>query len=101
MDSNGEPVDVDFYRSFWGLQRAFQAPYATMAPAPWSSAVKTIQAALKRFKQEGFAVASSSLPSAGTYAVCDGCQQRGVRFQCKRRVHSTPGPVPPFHSFAG
>jgi len=70
VDSNGDPVDVDFYRSFWGLQSTFQAPYEAMVPAAWSSAVKTIQAALKRFKQEGVAVAGGGLPSAGAHALC-------------------------------
>ena len=70
MDSNGDPVDADFYRSFWGLQSTFQAPYDAMVPAAWSSAVKTIQAALKRFKQEGVAAAGGGLPAAGAYALC-------------------------------
>ena len=68
VDSNGEPVDVEFYSSFWGLQRTFQAPYASMDPAAWSTALKSIQAALNRFKQEGIAVAGSSLSSGGVYA---------------------------------
>ena len=65
MDSNGDPVDVEFYRSFWGLQRTFQAPYDAMGPVSWSAAVKTIQSVLKRFKQGSVAVAASALPSAG------------------------------------
>lgn len=69
VDSNGDPVDVEFYRAFWGLQRTFQAPSANMAPAPWSSAVKTMQAVFKRFKQEGVAVAGSSVPSTGASAL--------------------------------
>ncbi len=72
VDSNGDPVDVDFYRSFWGLQSTFQAPYQAMVPAAWSSAVKTIQMALKRFKQEGVAVAGGGLPAAGVHALCHG-----------------------------
>ena len=65
VDSNGDPVDVEFYSSFWGLQRTFQAPYDAMSPASWSAAVKTIQGVLKRFKQGSVAVAASAQPSAG------------------------------------
>ena len=70
VDSNGDPVDVDFYRSFWGLQSTFQAPYDAMVPAAWSSAVKTIQTALKRFKQEGVAAAGGGHASLRVRALC-------------------------------
>ena len=43
MDSNGEPIDADFYRRFWGLQAVFQNPGAHMAPAPWATAVLNLQ----------------------------------------------------------
>ena len=38
LDSSGQLVDVAFYRTFWGLQSAFQKPYDVIEPGQWHKA---------------------------------------------------------------
>lgn len=36
VDSEGNPVDVDFYKTFWGLQAYFNNPALALSPASWA-----------------------------------------------------------------
>lgn len=36
MDSEGKPVDVEFYRTFWGLQAYFADPPRALQPGNWA-----------------------------------------------------------------
>ena len=50
MDSNGQPVDNEFYQKFWRLQQVFQRPEEHMEAGPWAAAVSAIVEALKHFR---------------------------------------------------
>jgi hypothetical protein len=52
VDSEGQPIDAAFYRTFWGLQGAFQAPYAAMEPSKWAAAVGDIKRVLAEFAKQ-------------------------------------------------
>ena len=49
MDSNGQPVDNEFYQKFWRLQQVFQRPEEHMEAGPWAAAVLAIAEALQHF----------------------------------------------------
>lgn len=64
LDSSGQPVDRDFYRTFWGLQAVFQQPYSILEPSAWASAVGSIRKVLAEFhKQVGPAAPPCCCPA--------------------------------------
>ena len=65
MDSEGKPIDAGFYRTFWGLQQAFQHPVETSHPDAWTKMVKDLRVVLAEFNRQPVAV-SGRAPSAGT-----------------------------------
>ena len=52
LDSSGQPVDSEFYRTFWGLQAVFQQPYSIMEPSAWAAAVGSIKKVLAEFRKQ-------------------------------------------------
>ena len=52
MDSEGQPVDAAFYRTFWGLQATFQAPYPAMEPSRWAATIADIKRVLVEFGKQ-------------------------------------------------
>lgn len=69
VDSNGEPVDAEFYRRFWGLQPVFQNPGPAMRPGPWAGVMADLTAVLAEFGKRKTIAAASSAPDA-TGRVC-------------------------------
>lgn len=51
-DSGGQPVDREFYRTFWGLQGVFQQPYSIMEPSAWAAATSSIGKVLAEFRKQ-------------------------------------------------
>lgn len=64
-DSEGNPIDAAFYKTFWGLQQAFQHPVETLHPDNWTKMVKDVKLVLAEFMKRPVAV-SGRAPSAGT-----------------------------------
>ena len=52
LDSSGQPVDKEFYKTFWGLQKVFQQPYSIMEPSAWAAAVGSIKKVLTEFHKQ-------------------------------------------------
>ena len=63
-DSEGNTVDAAFYRTFWGLQHAFQHPVETVVPDNWTKMVKDVKSVLAEFMKRPVAL-SGRAPSAG------------------------------------
>uniref|UniRef100_A0A061R876 THO complex subunit 1 n=1 Tax=Tetraselmis sp. GSL018 TaxID=582737 RepID=A0A061R876_9CHLO len=51
-DSNGAPIDVDFYRTFWGIQRHFQAPLAALESENWDRFCADLDKILAVFRSQ-------------------------------------------------
>lgn len=52
LDSNGQPVDAQFYALFWGLQAVFQQPYSAMEPSKWATTIADIKRVLAEFAKQ-------------------------------------------------
>ncbi|KAK9864677.1 hypothetical protein WJX84_002944 [Apatococcus fuscideae] len=63
-DSEGNPIDAAFYRTFWGLQHAFQHPVETVVPDNWTKMVKDVKIVLAEFMKRPVSV-SGRAPSTG------------------------------------
>jgi len=61
VDAEGKPVDVAFYRTFWGLQRWFANPPAALAPGQWAEVSRGVRAVLDRFSSEKVTVTENAL----------------------------------------
>ena len=78
VDSDGQAIDGAFYRTFWGLQAAFQAPYAAMEPSRWASVIGDVRKVLAEFGKQVRRPCRSQGPDNSLYA-------RGSQLQ---HVHS-------------
>ena len=72
LDSSGQPVDRDFYRTFWGLQAVFQQPYSILEPSAWAAAVGSIRRVLAEFHKQ---VRPAPLPCCCTDLACMSSQK--------------------------
>ena len=52
LDSDGQAIDAPLYAAFWGLQAAFQAPYAAMEPSRWAATIADVKRVLAAFAQQ-------------------------------------------------
>mmetsp|Transcript_38925 Transcript_38925/g.69706 ORF Transcript_38925/g.69706 Transcript_38925/m.69706 type:complete len:558 (-) Transcript_38925:145-1818(-) len=59
-DSNGAPIDVQFYRTFWGLQKHFQRPLAALEAANWGSFCAELRTVLAAFEAQPLAAGAMS-----------------------------------------
>ena len=64
LDSGGQAIDAPLYRAFWGLQGAFQAPYAAMEPSRWAATIADVKRVLAAFAQQVPGSFPGGLPSA-------------------------------------
>jgi len=51
-DSSGQPIDREFYKTFWGLQAVFQLPYSIIEPSAWAAAISNIHKVLAEFQKQ-------------------------------------------------
>ena len=72
VDSDGEPVDVEFYQRFWGLQDIFKDPYKHMRPVPLSTVVTRVPNVYKHFDD-------GDVSAAGTASLATGARPRSAR----------------------
>lgn len=49
IDAEGNVIDVEFYKMFWGLQKWFADPGSALAPGAWDSIMESIKLMLKKF----------------------------------------------------
>ena len=63
VDTNGQPINVALYRTFWGLQLTFQKFLETMQPAKWSRAAADIKTVLSEFDKHPIVSGSGTLMS--------------------------------------
>jgi THO complex subunit 1 len=61
VDAEGKPVDVEFYTTFWGLQRWFANPPSALAPGQWTEVSRGVRAVLQRFASEKVTVTENAL----------------------------------------
>ncbi|KAK9808915.1 hypothetical protein WJX72_006363 [[Myrmecia] bisecta] len=66
VDSNGQPIDGSFYRTFWGLQGKFQTPWDVMKADNWARTIADIKVVLAVFKAQPLTAAGSRLTGTGT-----------------------------------
>jgi len=52
LDANGMPIDVEFYKTFWGLQKWFSDPTSALASGAWDTISESLNVVLKRFSTE-------------------------------------------------
>jgi THO complex subunit 1 len=60
LDAEGRPVDVAFYRTFWGLQSWFADPRSALAPGACDAVMESVQKVLKRFRAVKVTVTGAS-----------------------------------------
>ena len=51
-DSSGQPIDREFYKTFWGLQAVFQLPYSIIEPSAWAATISNIHKVLAEFQKQ-------------------------------------------------
>ncbi len=49
VDAEGNAIDVEFYKTFWGLQKWFADPGSALAPGAWDSIMESMKLLLKKF----------------------------------------------------
>lgn len=64
VDSEGNPVDVDFYKTFWGLQAYFNNPALALSPASWAKVSAEIRKVLGKFKSVEVSITETA-PESG------------------------------------
>jgi THO complex subunit 1 len=52
LDANGMPIDTEFYRTFWGLQKWFSDPTSALTSGAWDTISESLNVVLKRFSAE-------------------------------------------------
>jgi THO complex subunit 1 len=61
VDAEGKAVDVEFYTTFWGLQKWFANPPAALPPGQWAEVSRGVRAVLERFASEKVTVTENAL----------------------------------------
>mmetsp|Transcript_39788 Transcript_39788/g.101744 ORF Transcript_39788/g.101744 Transcript_39788/m.101744 type:complete len:559 (-) Transcript_39788:132-1808(-) len=64
-DSNGAPINVAFYRTFWGLQKHFQKPLAALESVNWAEFAAGLRTVLGAFEAQPLAAGAQSGRWAG------------------------------------
>lgn len=60
VDAEGKPIDVEFYKTFWGLQRWFADPLSALSPGAWDTISESLDVVLKKFASEPVTVSETS-----------------------------------------
>ena len=73
LDAEGRPVDVSFYKTFWGLQSWFADPRSALEPGACDAVMESMQTVLKRFRAVRVTVTgASSISSVSALATASG-----------------------------
>ncbi|PSC69291.1 THO complex subunit 1 isoform X1 isoform B [Micractinium conductrix] len=83
VDSEGQPVDVAFYRTFWGLQSYFSNPPAALQPGKWGEVSRDIRRVLEKFQAEKVTVGEGAAAGAA-----NGGQGASVKYLSSSRLMS-------------
>ena len=60
LDAEGNPIDKNFYYTFWSLQKWFADPPSALAPSKWAEASSALRKVLDVFSKEPVTVTEAS-----------------------------------------
>lgn len=60
LDAEGRPIDVEFYKTFWGLQKWFSDPRLALSPGAWDTISESLKLVLKKFNSTSVTVTEAA-----------------------------------------
>ncbi len=80
LDAEGRPVDVPFYKTFWGLQSWFADPRSALAPGACDAIMISMQAVLQRFRTVRVTVTGASSISSMSALTSESASSSSVKY---------------------